>query len=130
MISNYLLDTSVLIGLLKREADLLHRTAIADSTIYIPSIALGELYYGAKCSTQTVNEISSLQALTLKLPLLSVDAITAVNYGDIKHEQRQIGKMIPDNDIWIAAIARQYGLILITRDQHFTWVLKLRVEQW
>jgi predicted nucleic acid-binding protein len=29
------------------------------------------------------------------------------------------GRPIPDNDIWIAAIARQHSLSLITRDAHF-----------
>ena len=29
------------------------------------------------------------------------------------------GKTIPENDIWIAAIAKQHGLTLISRDGHF-----------
>jgi predicted nucleic acid-binding protein len=36
----------------------------------------------------------------------------------------------PDNDIWIAAVARQYDLPLVTRDGHFTVVPQLRVLAW
>ncbi len=38
--------------------------------------------------------------------------------------------MLPDNDLWIAATAMQYGLTLVARDQHFTWIAGLTLEQW
>jgi tRNA(fMet)-specific endonuclease VapC len=28
-------------------------------------------------------------------------------------------QLIPDNDLWIAALATQHGLMLVTRDSHF-----------
>jgi len=37
---------------------------------------------------------------------------------------------IPQNDIWIAAIAQQYDLTLVTRDEHFREVGQLKVEVW
>jgi tRNA(fMet)-specific endonuclease VapC len=37
---------------------------------------------------------------------------------------------IPENDIWIAATAIQFGLTLISRDNHFVFVDNLSVEQW
>ena len=40
------------------------------------------------------------------------------------------GRPIPENDIWIAAIALQYDLTLITRDTHFGEVDNLKVESW
>ena len=38
--------------------------------------------------------------------------------------------MLPDNDLWIAATAIQYGLTLAARDHHFTWIAGLMLEQW
>ena len=53
-----------------------------------------------------------------------------VFYRRIKAELRVKGKMIPDNDIWIAATAFQYDLILATRDGHFQHINGLRIEAW
>ena len=38
------------------------------------------------------------------------------------------GRPIPQNDIWIASIAIQYELILITRDKYFDNVSKSIVQ--
>jgi tRNA(fMet)-specific endonuclease VapC len=64
------------------------------------------------------------------MTLLAVDRVTADLFSDIKHDLRTRGQMIPDNDIWIAATAIQYGLTLPSRDAHFAWVVGLAQEQW
>jgi tRNA(fMet)-specific endonuclease VapC len=51
-------------------------------------------------------------------------------YGEIKSSLRQKGKPIPDNDIWIAASARQHSLTLVTRDAHFDEIDDLARERW
>ena len=58
------------------------------------------------------------------------DLETAQWYGIIKDQLRRKGRPIPDNDIWIAAIAMQYDLILVTRDSHFDEVESLQTEHW
>jgi tRNA(fMet)-specific endonuclease VapC len=63
-------------------------------------------------------------------PVLSCDAPTAMEYSLIKDELRGKGRPIPENDIWIAATARQYDLTLITRDDHFGAVDELKRETW
>ncbi len=40
------------------------------------------------------------------------------------------GITIPDNDLWIAAIALEYKLIVATRDKHFDYIEGLKVERW
>ena len=44
---------------------------------------------------------------------------TAVLYGAIHAELAMAGTPIPQNDIWIAAVAREHELPLVTRDAHF-----------
>jgi tRNA(fMet)-specific endonuclease VapC len=61
---------------------------------------------------------------------LHIDENTAKFYGSIKAALRKKGKPIPENDIWIAAIAQQYDLILITRDNHFSEIDNLNTELW
>ncbi len=62
--------------------------------------------------------------------ILSCDAGTAFYYGRVKEELREKGKPIPENDIWVAAIALQYDLTLITRDEHFKEIAELSIESW
>ncbi|WP_370579578.1 PIN domain-containing protein [Mucilaginibacter sp. X5P1] len=51
--------------------------------------------------------------------VLTVDAATGDLYGSIKAVLKDKGKPIPENDIWIAAIATQFDLPLFTTDKHF-----------
>ena len=62
--------------------------------------------------------------------MLPCDLGTAAAYGQIKDELRLKGRPIPENDVWIAAVARQHGLILASRDDHFRSVDGLAVEAW
>jgi tRNA(fMet)-specific endonuclease VapC len=50
-------------------------------------------------------------------------------YAGIKHELKQKGRPIPDNDLWIAALAMQYDLLLLTLDNHFGEISRLAMEQ-
>src|SRR5574341_1703225 len=69
MSGNYLLDTSVLIELFAQDKDILARLAKAKST-FIPSIALGELHYGARKSSRTEKNLEQLEQLATKVVIL------------------------------------------------------------
>ncbi len=60
--------------------------------------------------------------------ILSCDAETGRWYGEIKNDLRQKGRPIPENDLWIAALAMQHDLLLVTRDGHFSVAKRLKVE--
>jgi tRNA(fMet)-specific endonuclease VapC len=62
--------------------------------------------------------------------VLVVDERTAVLYAEIRHELKRSGHPIPENDIWIAALARQHNAPLVTRDQHFDFVHGLKRLNW
>jgi tRNA(fMet)-specific endonuclease VapC len=55
---------------------------------------------------------------------------TAKWYGEVKNGLRQKGRPIPENDIWISAMALEYDLILVSRDGHFEKVEQLKLERW
>ena len=44
---------------------------------------------------------------------------TAEFYSDIFIRLKEVGTLIPTNDIWIAATAFENGLKLFTKDNHF-----------
>jgi len=128
--SVYTLDTSILILSLRGDATIRSRLA-QTTTLFIPSIALGELYSGAYGSpTRAQAAIADITALATSMTILGVDATTAEIYGRIKDDLRRRHYFMPDNDLWIAATAIQYGVTLAARDAHFTWITDLSSEQW
>ncbi len=62
--------------------------------------------------------------------MLLIDEETAVVYGSIKASLRKKGKPIPENDIWIASIAKRYHLTVITKDKHFKEIEGLGLKTW
>jgi tRNA(fMet)-specific endonuclease VapC len=129
MNGSYLLDTNIVIDLLGRNEATETQLAEA-STVYIPSIVLGELYYGSYKSTRVESNLAKLERFAAKSAVLNCDNDTARYYGQIKNELRRKGKPIPENDIWIAAISMQYGINLVTRDAHFAEIAGLSLESW
>jgi tRNA(fMet)-specific endonuclease VapC len=62
--------------------------------------------------------------------VLECNSGTARRYGEIKNALREKGRPIPENDIWIAAIALQHDLTMATRDTHFSEITDLNVAIW
>jgi tRNA(fMet)-specific endonuclease VapC len=126
---SYLLDTNIVIALFAGEKPVLDYLSNANE-IYIPSIVVGELYYGAHKSGQASNNLHRIEDFVASNTILACDAVTAFHYGNIKDQLRQKGKPIPENDIWIAALSVQFDLTLVSRDDHFKQVQDLPVERW
>lgn len=62
MSGKYLLDTSILIALLAGETTVKEKLAQADE-VFIPSIVIGELYYGAWKSRRTRENLTRIDEL-------------------------------------------------------------------
>jgi predicted nucleic acid-binding protein len=57
-------------------------------------------------------------------------AATADHYGQIRAALAKAGTPIPENDIWIAALAKEFQLPLAARDRHFDLIAGLQVLKW
>ena len=125
---NALLDTSIVVAHLRSDPDLTAR--LAEVTVYLPWVVLGELHYGAQRAQRRDEAVTRIRDFLRIAVLLLPDNNTAEEYGQIKAELAQAGALIPDNDIWIAALAREYNLPLATRDQHFAVVPGLQTLAW
>jgi len=130
MIGNsYLLDTNIIIAWFQGEIAIADKIEKAGE-VFIPIIAVGELYYGAAFSMNVQKNIKEIEKLISKYNVLLIDEDTSIHYGNIKTALRKIGKPIPENDIWIAAIALRYGLIVVTRDNHFKLIDTIGLQNW
>ena len=128
MIGKFLLDTNIIIAIFAEDL-LVERFLTGVSEVFIPCIALGELYYGARKSSNVKANVEKINDFSANTAILPCDSKTSWYYGIIKTVLKTKGRPIPENDIWIAAIAQQYGLTLVSRDEHFNEIEELVVKK-
>ena len=96
----------------------------------IPVIVLGEFRYGIANSRHRSTYESWLQEHLTAFDVLSVTAETTHAYASIRVQLTQQGRPIPANDVWIAALAVEHDMPVMTRDQHFESVAGIKRVSW
>lgn len=89
--------------------------------VYLPFVVLAELRSGFAVGRRGAENDRVLLHFLMKVNvgILYPDAETIVQYAALFKQLRTDGRMIPTNDLWIAAIVVQHKLTLCTRDSHF-----------
>lgn len=119
-----LLDTCTVIDLIRGRPGAV--AAVRQFQIVaIPFVVAGELLAGARRSAAPEKELQKVAALLNRVLVSGADPFTAINYGVIRADLDSSGQPIPDNDIWIAAVALQDGIPIVTRDRHFSRIAGL-----
>jgi tRNA(fMet)-specific endonuclease VapC len=96
----------------------------------LPVVVIGEYRYGIAQSRHRARYRRWLEGLIADCTVLDVTDRTTHQYAAINVELRQAGNPIPTNDLWIAALCRQYGLPLLSRDRHFDVVPDIQRLDW
>ncbi len=123
------LDTNALSALAEGEPKVVKACTSADE-IAIPVIVLGEYRFGISQSRHKREHERWLDELLPACNVLIIDEETTFSYATLRGELRKAGTPIPSNDIWIAALCRQYALPILTRDHHFETVVGLKRVSW
>ena len=124
-----ILDTSALSAFVHGDAgvgEILRRQARAA----LPVIVLGEFRYGIAQSKHRSSYEAWLDSHLFRFEILSVTEETAVAYAALRVTLRLSGRPIPANDAWIAALALQHRLPVLSRDKHFDVVPDLDRASW
>ena len=124
-----LLDTTVVVAYYRGDQVLPPRFA-ESKIMYVPWVVLVELHFGAQRAQRPLQQHANIRDLLKFAVVLFPDQSTTEHFGQIKAELARLGRPIPDNDLWIAATARQHGLPVATRDAHFTHVPGLKTLAW
>lgn len=98
--------------------------------LLLPVIVVGEYRYGIRQSRHQLKYEEWLLRMIPRCRVLDVDMRTTEQYAGIRTELRKKGKPIPGNDIWIAALARQYDMPILSRDRHYDSVSGLLRINW
>ncbi|PYX86247.1 MAG: hypothetical protein DMG70_01095 [Acidobacteria bacterium] len=124
-----ILDTNALSAAADREPTALKVVAGAER-LAVPVIVLGEYRLGIAQSRHRKDYENWLREWIAAVRVLDVDERTTHHYATIGLELKGMGKPIPTNDLWIAALCRQHSLSLLSRDRHFDLVAGLRRIDW
>ncbi len=129
MSGKYLLDTNIVIALFAEDPSVQKHIAKAGE-IFIPAPVIGELFFGAFKSERPKANSARIENFAASNTVLACDIGTSREYGRIKNILHKKGFPIPENDIWIAALAMEHGLTLVSRDEHFKKIDKLKRTTW
>jgi tRNA(fMet)-specific endonuclease VapC len=129
MTGNLLLDTNVIIRLLRHSEPAIETRLMQYTVLFVPVIVVGEMYYGVEKSKQRHPNEAELAEFLATVTVLNIDQTVARRYGAVRRSLELKTKAIPQNDLWIAAIALENDLTLATSDQHFDVVDQLRIER-
>ncbi len=127
MSGRFLLDTNVVIALFNGDKKIIQWLGRVNE-VFLPYIVIGELYYGSLKSKLKKDNIEKIEDFIMSVPVMAPNLETTRMYGRVKYQLSKKGKPIPENDIWIAALAKQHGLVLATYDRHFQYVDSLSLR--
>lgn len=132
---NYLLDTNMLIYLLKhRPATVAARVnqLAPDDTLGMSFVTWAELLKGAEQSTRRVEVMRQLGQLARQIPVryLTSHALCE-HYARHAVRLRAAGTPIGGNDLWIASHALADNSVLVTNNEReFSRIEGLAIENW
>ena len=124
-----ILDTNALSANADGDASI-GSVVMAARGIEIPVVVLGEYRYGLAHSSRRIEHEEWLERFIADCRVLDITEETSRVYAEIRSQLRTTGTPIPANDIWIAALARQHGLAVLSRDAHFDRVPGIDRVSW
>lgn len=128
----YLVDTNTWIQYLKRAGSPVetHLRQTPASEVAVCSIVWAELPHGARKYDKRDDRVERIKRTLGPFASLPFDNAAAPQYAAIRDSLERRGEIIGPNDLFIAAIARTHGLIVVCNNREFARVDGLNVEDW
>jgi len=132
---DYLLDTSIARPVFEQDERVIRRLAGLGSAnrVYTSVVTEGELLFGVARLSGRRRDALSQRVTEFLRHLTDVIAITrgvASVYAAVRRELEVLGRPIPGNDLWIAAVALNSDFTLVAHDKDFEGIPGLRMEDW
>ena len=124
-----ILDTNALSAFADDVPTVVQQIANAEE-LHIPVIVLGEYRFGIATSRRRREYEAWLTRGRAFWNVLPVVEETAMHYAAIRLQLKRAGAPLPANDVWIAALAQQHDLAILSRDTHFDAVPTLTRLSW
>jgi tRNA(fMet)-specific endonuclease VapC len=124
-----ILDANAVSALLSGEQNIGRAISNCDRH-QLPLPVLGEYQYGMMVSRKERRMAALFRRLEADSDVLYPDRETANVYASIRLELKRTGRPIPESDIWIAALARQFDLEIVSNVAHFDSIAGVRRIGW
>jgi predicted nucleic acid-binding protein len=124
-----ILDTNAISALTEQDKALTELVKAAPR-VAVTIISLGEYAFGISQSRHRAELEAWLDALLLRVDVLLLDQKTLPFYAEVRARLKVAGTPIPANDYWIAALAQQHRLPIVSHDQHFDSVKGVQRLGW
>ncbi len=145
----YLLDTNHCSLAILGDINLLHRLAEVENSVILTCVIVqGELIDMAERSQRTEDNLALIHRFLTGIYIHNIDKFTAIIYGQLKaalfnqfapkeKNKRRKTKItnlgFDENDLWIAAVALQHNLTVVSADSDFRRIQQVRIlsfESW
>ena len=132
MTAGYLLDTSILVFLLRRQRpEIVERMERTDGALHVSTISVAELAYGASRSSDPLRNRIAVEEVLSRLSVLDFDALAASRSGTVRADLVAAGILIGGYDLLLAGHALAADLTMVTNNvREFERVRGLRVDDW
>jgi tRNA(fMet)-specific endonuclease VapC len=132
MACRYLLDTNIASYIIKGNVPAVRRRLlkVPMAQVAISTVTEGELTYGVARRPEATNLQTVVREFLLRLAILPWDSEAAQQYGRLRASLEGEGRPMGNLDMMIAAQALASDLVLVTHDQAFKRIKKLKVEDW
>jgi predicted nucleic acid-binding protein len=124
-----ILDTNAVSSLLEGDPAL-EAVLARELRHQLPVIVIGEYRYGLARSRRRRSLMPLFDELVRESVVLAVRAETAAAYATVREALRAKGTPIPENDVWISALAVEHSLDIVSRDRDFDHVAGVRRRSW
>jgi tRNA(fMet)-specific endonuclease VapC len=124
-----ILDTNALSAFVDGDAAI-GKILLRQPLAAIPVIVLGEFRYGIAESRHRATYEAWLETHLPQFDVLAVTEETTIAYAALRIALKRSGRPIPANDAWIAALALQHRLPVLSRDTHFDGVPNFERRNW
>jgi tRNA(fMet)-specific endonuclease VapC len=124
-----ILDTNAVSALLAGDRELAHAMR-GKFQHHLPLHVIAQYEFGLLEVKDRRRRHALFRRLEADSIILCPDRETADWYAAIRHDLKKRGKPIPESDLWIASLARQYSLDVVSQDKHFDQVDRVRRISW
>lgn len=127
----YMLDTNTISSLIKKNPVVSRKIAsVPMERLCLSVISEGEILYGLAKKPNARSLHLVVQEFLKRVDVLVWDTDVAQHYGVLRAQLESNGNLLGPLDMQIAAHASQLGAVLVTNDQAFKRIQKLKVEDW
>lgn len=132
MASRYLLDTNIASYIIKGSIPAVRQrlVKVPMAKVAISAVTEGELHFGVARRPDATHLAAIVREFLLRLTILPWDSEAAQQYGRLRATLEREGRPMGNLDMMIGAQALASGLVLVTNDQAFRRIRKLKIEDW